>query len=240
MALQKPFNPIRSLSYFVMIALALAAVCDVFSIVIGIAQIVSPTSSVNLDGEGDVSTWLMIQGLIYLLDIPIYIFTVVMFLIWLHRAHSNLEALNARNLEFTPGWAVGWWFIPFANLVKPFQVVREVWFESDPEFPTERVFFSDGLKSAPTYIGVWWAMWLLSNFAANVTSRAYDPNTMANVAITGYLFILTAALSIAAAVLAIMVVRDITDRQEARLAEVSHRSVLSDVPPPPPIFDKDL
>jgi hypothetical protein len=149
--------------------------------------------------------------------------------------------LGARNLDFTPGWAVGWWFIPFANLVKPFQAVREVWSESDPEADdSEQVFFSTGPRTAPTYMGVWWAMWLLSNFSANVASRVYDPDTMSNVEIGGVLFVTTAVLSVVAAILAIMLVRDITARQAARYTNLLERRSAGDAPPPPPTFDRDL
>ena len=50
---------------------------------------------------------------------------IVTFLVWLHRASRNLHLLSGRQMRFTPGWAVGWWFIPFANLVMPYKVVRE-------------------------------------------------------------------------------------------------------------------
>ena len=35
---------------------------------------------------------------------------------WLYRAYYNLEIVKARGLVTTPGWAVGYHFIPFANL----------------------------------------------------------------------------------------------------------------------------
>lgn len=241
MALLKQFRPLKHITIYVMIGLGVMAFCDLLSIVTGVGQIVSPDSSIDLDEDGAMSTWLMIQGLIYLLKFPIYITTAVLFLVWLHRAHTNLEALEARNLQFTPGWAVGWWFVPFANLVKPFQVVREVWWDSDPNIETERVFLSESLRSAPVYMGVWWATWLLSNIAANITARVYEPDTMSNVEVGGVLFMITGTLSVIAAVLAIMVVRDITGRQEARFAEISRRGAsTSDLPPPPPVFDRDL
>lgn len=241
MAHYNSFRSLRSLSFYVIIGLGLMAAADVLSGITGLGQIFSPETALDLDEDGAVSVWLMLQGLIYLLKVPAYVFTVVMFLVWLHRAHSNLGALGARNLEFTPGWSVGWWFIPFANLVKPFQAVREVWWESDPEGDGgDQIFFSAGPRTAPTYMGVWWATWLLSNFAANVASRVYDPDTMENVEIGGVLFVITGVLSVAAAIFAIMLVRDITARQAARYANLAARGPAGDVPPPPPIFDRDL
>jgi hypothetical protein len=241
MALFNSFRPLKSLSLYVIIGLGLSAGTDTLSGIAGLGQIFSPDSAFELGEDGPVSIWLLLQGVIYLLKFPTYVFTVVMFLVWLHRAHSNLATLGARNLDFTPGWAVGWWFIPFANLVKPFQAVREVWSESDPEADdSEQVFFSTGPRTAPTYMGVWWAMWLLSNFSANVASRVYDPDTMSNVEIGGVLFVTTAVLSVVAAILAIMLVRDITARQAARYTNLLERRSAGDAPPPPPTFDRDL
>jgi hypothetical protein len=49
------------------------------------------------------------------------------FCLWLHRAAKNLPALGRGGMQFTPGWSVGWFFIPFANLVKPLAAVSELW-----------------------------------------------------------------------------------------------------------------
>ena len=237
MMLSNPFRPLKNLSLYAIVGLALMGVTEIFSVLIGVGQLVSPANSLDLDGEGPVSLWLMLQGLVYLLRFPVYIFTIVMFLVWLHRAHANLEPLAGKDLQFTPGWAVGWWFIPFANLVKPFQAVREVWSESDPDVADQGpTFLSASLRTAPTYMGAWWAFWLLSNFAANITSRVYDPDTMANVEIGGVLFVATGVLSLIAAALAILLVRDITKRQESRFANLSSRGHGVLTPPPPPTF----
>ena len=56
----------------------------------------------------------------------------IMLLVWVYAAHRNLPALQSHDGEFTPGWAVGWFFIPFMNLFKPYQAMRHLWNESDP------------------------------------------------------------------------------------------------------------
>jgi hypothetical protein len=235
------YRPLKTLSLLAIAGLAIFALCDLLSIVVGLGQMASPTSALDLDEEGSVSVWLMLQGLVYLIKFPVYIFTVTMFLVWLHRAHSNLRSLNATHLEFTPGWAVGWWFIPFANLVKPFQAVREVWVESDPNGGVgEAGFLSSAARSAPAYMGVWWGLWLISNFVSNVAGRVYDPDTMSDVELGALVFIIPSIVSIIAAIPAIMVVRDITARQTARAANVGSRVLRGDVPPPPPMFGTNL
>lgn len=231
------YRPLKTLSLLAIAGLAVFSAADLLSIIVGFGQIASPTTALELDEEGALSVWLMLQGMVYIFKFPIYVFTVVMFLMWLYRAHSNLQPLGAQNLEFTPGWTVGWWFIPFANLVKPYQAVREVWFESDPEVGSnEQTFLSASLRTAPVYVGVWWALWLISNFVSNVAGRIYDPDTMSDVESGALIFIIPSAISIIAAILAIMVVKDITSRQTARAANVASRIPASDMPPPPPMF----
>ena len=50
----------------------------------------------------------------------------LVFLLWLYRMCKNLPALGVEGLTTSPGWAVGWFFVPIMNLVKPHQVVSEV------------------------------------------------------------------------------------------------------------------
>jgi hypothetical protein len=51
----------------------------------------------------------------------------VTWLTWQHKAQGDLYARQLPGLRYTPGWAVGWWFVPFANLVMPYLTVRELW-----------------------------------------------------------------------------------------------------------------
>lgn len=52
---------------------------------------------------------------------------VVSFLAWFSRSYRNLRALGAEGLEYSPGVAVGWWFVPIGNCWKPFGVAVEIW-----------------------------------------------------------------------------------------------------------------
>ncbi len=76
-------------------------------------------------------------------------------LAWLYRVYTNLPALGARDLRFTPEWAVGLWFIPFAHLYYPYHVMREIWRASDPGGAEESQL---QLGSPSALIGWWWAV----------------------------------------------------------------------------------
>ena len=58
------------------------------------------------------------------------IITGIIYLMWLHRAYQNLPALGVTKLDATPGWAVGYYFIPILNLFRPYQTMVEILRES--------------------------------------------------------------------------------------------------------------
>ncbi|MEP6787579.1 MAG: DUF4328 domain-containing protein [Acidobacteriota bacterium] len=230
------YRSAKTLSWLVIAALAVVGICEMIAGLIGIAQITDPGRKLG-SGAGELasnSIWLVLQGVLALLQFPVYILSIVLFLVWLFRIYKNLPSLRSASTEFTPGWAVGWWFIPFANLVKPFQVVRSAWSESDPNFDPQTGFLTSVQAGAPAFMSLWWAFWILSNIAANITSKVYDPDKGGGVQFSGYFFILTGILSVAAAAFAIKVVMDITERQDQRFKNIG--LVTLSEPPPPPIF----
>ncbi len=176
-------------------------------------------------GTGDTST--MIVGLLMvaagLSMIAVFVATVVAFSMWIHRAYANLPALGnpKEGLEYSPGWAVGGFFIPFAHLVIPYRVVREIWAKSDPAIRSEQDFMFS-VEQTPSVIIVWWVFWLLSNFANNIFYRlSDDAETPEALLLEGHIGVVVAVLEIVAAVLAIKVVRGIDRRQEERSKYVS-------------------
>lgn len=226
------YQPLTTFARLAMGGLALSAVCDLLSVLVGLGQIVSPDFIIDLDGP--YSFWLIAQSFVATANLPVYLITAIFFLIWLNKANKNLTPLGADYLEFTSGWAVGWWFIPFANLVKPFQVVKEVWRESDPEVAESSGFLSNVAGGAPGYIALWWGLWIASNVANNIAASTSQATSSESVQLSGAVFVASGSLGVAAAVLAIMVVRDITQRQELRFARIGMRR--NQGPPPPPVF----
>ena len=62
-----------------------------------------------------------------LLQLLIFIFAGFVVLRWTYIATANVHAFGAEGLAAGPGMAVVSYFIPVANLVMPFQALRDVW-----------------------------------------------------------------------------------------------------------------
>jgi Domain of unknown function (DUF4328) len=137
----------------------------------------------------------------------VVVLTGIVWLVWQHRSQANLHAARLRELHYTPGWAVGWWLIPFANLVKPFQTVRELWKASGGE---EEWWLS---KTSPV-IGWWWGSWLASAALGRVAAASFDgARTIDALISASRLFLATGVLLAIAAMLAIVIVRAVNRRQ---------------------------
>ncbi|HEY3391478.1 MAG TPA: DUF4328 domain-containing protein [Lacipirellulaceae bacterium] len=149
-----------------------------------------------------------------------YLSTIVAFLMWVHRAHRNLPALGATGLEFTPRGAVGWYFVPIANLFKPYQCMREIYNASDP------LNASDGDQSrpdrnAPVVVKTWWALFLIMGFFGNAVGRArLKADTLEAYQIVAVASVIDGVVCIVATLAAIWLVRSIDRRQNERAANL--------------------
>jgi hypothetical protein len=92
-----------------------------------------------------------------------WIFSAVYSLRFIYRANLNAQRLGA-DLEYSPGWAVGYYFIPILNIWKPYQAMREIWQASESPRNWQRM-------DRPGLLPAWWALWLLAGFIDNAAAR---------------------------------------------------------------------
>ena len=64
--------------------------------------------------------------IIEVLGVVLFIASAVLMLKWIYRSNYNARQLGAQDMQFSPGWSVGWFFVPVLQLWKPFQVVKEL------------------------------------------------------------------------------------------------------------------
>jgi hypothetical protein len=96
-----------------------------------------------------------------------YVLTAIVFLSWVYRVHANAHALGAEKMRYTPGWAVGWYFVPIANLFRPFQVMRETFQASHPDYGPRNW----RQAPVPTVVAFWWALWIVGNVVGQIVIR---------------------------------------------------------------------
>jgi hypothetical protein len=107
------------------------------------------------------------QRIVGIAGILVHILVIVYFIMWFRRAYYNLHAAGCY-LRFTEGWAAGAWFVPFLNLVRPFQIMKEIW-DKTQERAQQGAEVVTIQSSA--ILGFWWFLWIVTNIAANIYTR---------------------------------------------------------------------
>jgi len=119
----------------------------------------------------------LVREVIFTVQTSLLCMTAVAFMTWLYRARANLRAFGTRQLRFSRNWAVFGFLIPLLNLVRPYQVTREVWQASDP---TNTDPFEWTQVRPPLLFRAWWGTFVTFTVFKGLAfwmhrSAAFDP-----------------------------------------------------------------
>lgn len=157
-------------------------------------------------------TYALAYGLAAIGQIATLIVYGVLFFMWVHRTNRNAQTLST-GMEVSPGWAVGWFFIPFASLYKPFQGLDQTWRVSIDPTRWRAV-------DTPVLLRVWWGLYLASNVTGWLSNMAGGARTVGSHAAAAMVGLASSGLLILCCLAAIQMVRTLT-RQQINALEVS-------------------
>lgn len=214
MATRDQFRSLTSLSKAIVVLLWIDIAASVAFVVATLGFMSHVRGRIAEDGPGaryddtaDLVLAEVAQLLVALVVMLLAITLVVMIGRWIYRAGSNVRHLGAKRLTISPGMAVGWYFVPFANLVMPFRAMREIWLASHD--PLGWRMGSVGVISG------WWGFWLLAGLVHGIGQRAYMAvDTLQQLHTTEIISIAGYTLSICANLLFIRVVQGVQRAQD--------------------------
>jgi hypothetical protein len=210
-----PFRPLKSRAYWAKRALGIA-------VLLGVITLAADFWRWNLTKRlvsGEAATFEEIQmhdtvqSFVPFAELAAYALAGFFFLRWFYRAYANLRTFGAEGLPHGPGWAVGYWFVPFINLVRPATVALDIWNASDPgeRSSSRRKGGRSGLVIS------WWLTFVLSGIATwagiRLWNSAADPEALSRAAVVS---VLADVVWVVAGLLAIAYVHGTTSRQETR------------------------
>lgn len=164
------------------------------------------------------------QTLVAALYLLAYIVTGVVFLRWIVVANRNARALGARGMQFTPGWSVGWYFVPIAWLWKPYQAMVELFRASHPDF-------TDDWTNAPRpgILPLWWAFWVASTYVSNIALRStFRAGTPEQVVSLSGMDLLSDTLEIPLTITALILVSRLSALQAEKHARLAAAAISTD------------
>jgi len=212
-AASRPYISARGKANWAIGAAALTIVLHGFLFVSCCLQLSLLYSMQSGEVSDDATNWndtrqLIVAGVTGISEIAV----LITLLVWIYATHANLPSLGNSHLDFTVGWAVGWFFVPLANLFKPYQVVSEIWRGSDP---ASRI---GAIPAATTLVGWWWCWRVLTGFVERGVNRSTKYIEAADgwIAHTWVIIALIALLSVPMLIMQIWMVRKIQRFQEER------------------------
>jgi hypothetical protein len=157
--------------------------------------------------QQDGSAWGSVQTLLS-------IATIVLLIVWAWRSAHNARALGRTGARLAPGWAIAAWFIPLANFVLVYLVFSDLWRSSDPAAAP-----GDGWRRLPGSALVRaWVTAYVGGVALIISAIALAVTGATDESATRVLLIAGGVVAAVGTLLTILVVRGVTERQEAQQA----------------------
>jgi hypothetical protein len=149
----------------------------------------------------------MVSGI---LNLGLHVVTIVYFIRWFRRAYYNLHAIHSSEVSQSEGWAAGAWFVPFMNLVRPYQIMREIWTGTQRALPHK---YPD---VAPVgLLGVWWTLYLIMSISSNISARlAMSVSTVDDLTGVAISSLIAEIVSIPAAFLTVQVIKKVSSFED--------------------------
>jgi hypothetical protein len=109
-----------------------------------------------------------IEGFVDPCLVATHLFCAVTFLLWFRRAYGNAAATGHHN-RHALGWAIGGWFVPFLNLVRPAEIAGGIWRHARAQ---------TGVVGP--VVGPWWTCFLVANLleraGISLLDKAQEPD----------------------------------------------------------------
>lgn len=223
------------LTVFVLIMIALSDFCLMLINLEGSSFAAKGPGSLTLEAAQNFESRLMLANG---LGAALVLACAGVFIVWFYQAHKNLVRAGVPGLKYSSGWAIGGFFVPVLNLVRPYQLMCEVWRGSATWLRGPKGEAWEERRVSPL-VGSWWIGNLVTYVAFRVSGvmqekanslpelgRAFQANMVAQVC------------DITAAILAIVLVLRLTDLQKRAAANAvtkqrvrSRREVANRIPP---------
>lgn len=196
----------------------------------GVLGIVSSALTINYIGsdQSGANPGTLVGAFATILNFPVFIASIIVFVIWFHRVRSNVEILAPQQgRRYSRGWAIGSWFTPVGWFWIPRSVALDVHRGSQP---LATVAGQPGVSRRVLHS--WWILWcafwgfavfsgiMTVSFRTQLDS---DGNTIpvsnGDLRVLQGLAITETVFKIAAAVALILLVRQITGMQQLRILQ---------------------
>lgn len=197
---------------YAIVFIALIFILDLFSLLFDYLEYLLLTSDFGINTIEEAENNDLRQAVLGILYIIIYLTSVVFFIRWFRRAYYNLHT-KVEPLNHSEGWAAGSWFIPFVNLYRPYQIMKELYVET-VDFIEENNKEIES-KYYSFFVGTWWTLWIVSNILGRIYFRkTIEAESIPELIESNKLSMISTMISIPLALVTIKVIYDYSNLEK--------------------------
>ncbi len=151
------------------------------------------------------------QDIIGGLYLMIFLISAILIMRWTYVANYNAHQFGAQNMKFSPGWSIGYYFIPILNLWKPYQAMKEIWKVSKSPLSWESA-------TASHILSLWWLLWIISSIMGRVIfNMSKNANELTELLNLNIITQISNMLDIVLAIITLLVINNIYRMQSQYL-----------------------
>lgn len=160
-----------------------------------------------------VDTLLLVKGLLVsFLGLVLTILTAIYFIRWFRRAYYNQEQMFGTDMNYSNAWCAGSWFVPFLNLFRPVQLMKEMF--ENANFKLDKLDRENNERRDNTLITIWWTGWIIVSIFTRVIAQLSIRETNLNVTIFyGYILLTITLIHMALVYPLIRIIRNYQEKE---------------------------
>jgi hypothetical protein len=169
-----------------------------------------PTSVTVAEAERVDNTVTALAATVFVL----YLVTGIVWIIWFHRARTNVQAWSPAVQRLGPGWAIGGWLCPVVNLWFPYMITRDILDGTQGRESDLRV-----ARPSRPLLMTWWLAYVAVFVVSLVERGDPNPHTLDDLTTVANIELVSVVVRLVAGVFAVLVVRQVTAAQKRRRSE---------------------
>ena len=130
---------------------------------------------------------------------------------WFRRAYYNLYVRGIK-LKYKDYWAAGSWFVPFLNLYRPFEMMKEL-FVRTKEALTGRKRFSEKWLSTKI-LNYWWVLWIGYWVLERITKKIMINSTVDEIIVVSILYMIVYIIGALSALVTIRLINNYSKAEQ--------------------------
>jgi hypothetical protein len=169
--------------------------------------------------EQEANTSDMLQGVVGLSQLGLFLTSVIVFLNWFRRAYGNLHRAGVI-LKHQESMAVWAWIIPIVSFFRPVQIMNEIWMATQEKI--KELDTSYTIKGGGIIIGLWWTLFLISNFVGRfLLTAAFKQETIEQLILSSEATLLSDIIQLLEAILVMLIVYKLSKMESKMAFEVN-------------------